>query len=684
MKKIFLLISVIICIFYISGCTDENTDGNSDNNKKTILAINNQSDVNIVNVNYASVDFGSISKGETSDKEVSQGTRYIYFSIKINNDSIDCRTDVVTCDEGQNTNFNMTNNTTIVETAGDTRTTIKNLYNTLSSFPTNFRVSTVTENSISFLWNEVNGASGYNIYRATSQNGNFIKLNLNLLSNTEFSDLTTSTNVVYWYAVSSMINAIETAKTEALPAVTLIPAPDNLQMNSSTLSSINLTWNIVNGVSGYNVYRASSENGNYTKVNTALITSGTYTDIGLTSNTIYFYKVCAVVSIMEGAFSNPVSASTLIPAPVELRASAITNDSISIAWNSLNHVIGYNVYRSLSEFGTYTKINSDLIPNTEYTDNSVSSNTTYYYKVNAVTSSIESMQSIPIPASTGIVVDGSDLNAKLNWLDTNAVSNTRYVIELTSDEFINPRSLGGGKNGIIITVIGKGMTFDINLTSDGYHLFNIYDITLVLNNVFFRGRNRSVVCLNSGTMIMNGGSRICNGNDTRSGYGGGVTILGGKFIMNGGEICNNITTIWDSSYHSGGGIYISKNGIFIMNNGKIYSNNATSGNGVGGVGKSDGGIFIMKDGEIFGNHGYRGGGILGNEINMSGGVIYGNNAELNFRNTSNVYSSSSGSAALAGSLQYGTFVGDTFFRAGEIKNGTDDTIRIVDGVLFKE
>ena len=183
MKKYFIVFISLLLI--LSNCTDENSGGNSDNSKKTRLIINNQSDVNIVNVNYASVDFGSISKGETSTKEVAQGTRYIYFSININDDSIDCRTDVVTCEEGQDTNFNMTNNTTIVETAGDTRTTIRNLYNTLLSIPANLRISAATENSISFLWNEVNGASGYNIYRAASQNGTYLKLNLNVLTAVE-------------------------------------------------------------------------------------------------------------------------------------------------------------------------------------------------------------------------------------------------------------------------------------------------------------------------------------------------------------------------------------------------------------------------------------------------------------------------------------------------------------------
>jgi len=197
MKKILTVLIGLLLI--LSNCTDENTDGNSDNNKKTMLTINNQSDVNIVNVNYASVDFGSISKGETSAKEVSQGTRYIYFSIKINNESIDCRTDVITCDEGQNTNFNMTNNTTIVETAGDTRTTIKNLYNTLS-------------NDVTGTWGDADGevtlvitndtwafVLGYSYFSGTWTRQGSI-LTLTRYGNIHFGNATLSGNDIQLYA----------------------------------------------------------------------------------------------------------------------------------------------------------------------------------------------------------------------------------------------------------------------------------------------------------------------------------------------------------------------------------------------------------------------------------------------------------------------------------------------------
>ena len=57
---------------------------------------------------------------------------------------------------------------------------------------------------------------------------------------------------------------------------------------------------------------------------------------------------------------------------------------------------GYNVYRSTSASGTYSKINSSLDANTAYTDSTVISGQTYYYEATSVNSGgQESARSAP-------------------------------------------------------------------------------------------------------------------------------------------------------------------------------------------------------------------------------------------------------------------------------------------------
>jgi hypothetical protein len=60
--------------------------------------------------------------------------------------------------------------------------------------------------------------------------------------------------------------------------------------------------------------------------------------------------------------------------------------SVNLSWNASTDVAGYNVYRSTSSSGGYSKINSALDPSTAFTDSSVAPGSTYYYEATSVNS----------------------------------------------------------------------------------------------------------------------------------------------------------------------------------------------------------------------------------------------------------------------------------------------------------
>jgi hypothetical protein len=70
--------------------------------------------------------------------------------------------------------------------------------------------------------------------------------------------------------------------------------------------SVNLSWNASTDVSGYNVYRSTSSNGTYAKINSALDPSTAYTDSGVTAGATYYYEATAVNSSgQESGLSTP-------------------------------------------------------------------------------------------------------------------------------------------------------------------------------------------------------------------------------------------------------------------------------------------------------------------------------------------------------------------------------------------
>jgi fibronectin type 3 domain-containing protein len=588
---------------------------------------------------------------------------------------------------------------------------------TLSPVPANIRRTSRTTISNNLAWDVVSGASGYNVYRSDTENGTYNKLNTEFITGTTFIDTDLLPGTTYYYKISSINGGVEGLPSDAIIAATLSAIPVNIRIINTTTISINFVWDALSGASGYNVYRSDTENGTYLKLNTEFIIGTTFTDTGLSPGTTYYYKVSSINNGLEGLPSGAIIAATLSAIPANIRITNITTSSVSLAWNTISEASGYNVYRSDNENGTYSILNTAVLNNNEYTDTGLLAYTTYYYKISSIVSEVESELSNFFAGSTGVIVSGNDLAAKLAWIKNNALSNSVYAIELSGNENLSPQDLSySGKSNIIITIRGITMS-NINLSSNG-SLFTIgTGVTLIVdNNVTLNGRtnnNTSLVRINNGgILVMNEGSKI-TGNTAMSTtnspnyvYGGGVYVDGGTFLLNGGKITgNNVSSSYSTGSRgaSGGGVYIST-GIFTMNAGEISGNNIYAsytssytynvyayGAGV----YISNGIFNMNGGEILSNtataNGYStgnifvsGGGVYVTsgsvKFRMSGGVIYGSNATGGLAN-----SATSGRALYceaAGTAQYGTVNDNTFYRSGDFGATVNTNIRVTNGNLL--
>ncbi|MDR0684998.1 MAG: hypothetical protein LBF83_07705 [Spirochaetaceae bacterium] len=248
--------------------------------------------------------------------------------------------------------------------------------------------------------------------------------------------------------------------------------------------------------------------------------------------------------------------------------------------------------------------------------------------INRINRMIDSLdgKTINVPSST--------LANALDWVSDNAVSGNNYIITLTGNETIGPRTLSYNEKVAGVTIEGGAAERKISLSTAG-SLFSVGSgVTLRLgNNVTLQGRhdnNLSLVIV-YGTLVMQPGSRITGNKASSSNFGGGVLVVPGSiFIMNGGEISGNTGV-----NGTGGGVEVSY-GIFIMNGGEI-SVNAVVGQG-GAYGARGGGVslsgaFIMNGGTISGNtasdYGGKGGGVhmfFNSTFTMNGGTISGNTA----------------------------------------------------------
>ncbi|WP_158587441.1 fibronectin type III domain-containing protein [Neobacillus notoginsengisoli] len=238
-------------------------------------------------------------------------------------------------------------------------------------------------NSIKLSWGAVSGASGYEIQRATTQNGTYTKVGT--VTGTSFANTGLATGTTYYYKVrayrgtttkvyggySSVVSAKPALSTPAVKAA------------SSGYNSVKLSWGAVTGASGYEVYRATSSTGTYSRV--ATTTSGSFSNSGLTTNKAYYYKVRAYRIVgstkVYGTYSTVVSAKPVPAVPVNFKAARVSSTSIKTTWSAVAGASGYEVHRATSLKGTYSLVKT--VTTTTFTNTGLTKGKVYYYKVRA-------------------------------------------------------------------------------------------------------------------------------------------------------------------------------------------------------------------------------------------------------------------------------------------------------------
>ena len=240
-------------------------------------------------------------------------------------------------------------------------------------------------------WNAVSGAAKYEVYRARSKDGDYIKYST--VTGTSYTNISYIENGnTYYYKVRALDANGTAGAWSSVVSVTYkqtLSAPTVTGGNDSQ-GRPTLKWNAVSGAAKYEVYRARSKDGDYIKYST--VTGTSYTNISYIENgNTYYYKVRALKSDgTAGAWSSIVSVTYRAASTGTLSAPTVTggNDSQgrpTLKWNAVTGAAKYEVYRARSKDGDYIKYST--VTGTSYTNISyIENGNTYYYKVRALKS----------------------------------------------------------------------------------------------------------------------------------------------------------------------------------------------------------------------------------------------------------------------------------------------------------
>jgi hypothetical protein len=207
---------------------------------------------------------------------------------------------------------------------------------TIPSAPTGV-TATPGNAQVGLTWNASSGATSYHVKRGTVTGGPYTQVAAPSATNDTDTALTNGT--AYFYVVSAVNTAGESAnstETSATPALPVPAVPTGLNATAGD-AQVSLSWTASSGATSYHVKRATVTGGPYTQIAAPTVT--TDIDTGRTNGTAYFYVVSAVNTAGESANSTEASATPVhIAADVTITVNPAQSKPIS-PW-----IYGLNFY----------------------------------------------------------------------------------------------------------------------------------------------------------------------------------------------------------------------------------------------------------------------------------------------------------------------------------------------------
>jgi fibronectin type 3 domain-containing protein len=255
--------------------------------------------------------------------------------------------------------------------------------------------------------------------------------------------------------------------------VKTLMAPGSFKAVPVSYNSIKLTWSAATGAAGYEISRATASTGAYSVVGTPTATN--FTNTNLTMGSTYYYKARSYVlesgKKVYSAYTSVISIKAAVPAPGSVKAASASYNSVKITWAATSGATGYEVWRADTSGGTYKLIKAVTALN--YTNTSLTTGKTYYYKVKAyrkagtakVYGSYSSAVSAkPVPAVPGSfkAAKASASSIKLSWSSVSG-ANGYMIYRATSS---------AGKYTLIKTLTSKTYT-DTKLTKNKTYYYKV-------------------------------------------------------------------------------------------------------------------------------------------------------------------------------------------------------------------
>ncbi len=246
--------------------------------------------------------------------------------------------------------------------------------------PAALSATPISGSQIDLSWADVSGETGFRIEISLDGSTGWVEAGTTGADVTTFASMGLSGDTRYYFRVRGYNSAGDGAHSPIADAVTFVAAPDSLSATPVSTSQVDLSWTDVSGELGYRIEVSPNGGTDWVEIGTTGPDVTTFSHVGLSSGTPYYFSVRAYNAAGNGDYSQTASAVTFVDAPTSLTAVGGTQ-KITLNWSDVFGELGYEIERSPTGIDNWTQLGSVSSDQTSYIDIGLAPNTTYYYRV---------------------------------------------------------------------------------------------------------------------------------------------------------------------------------------------------------------------------------------------------------------------------------------------------------------
>jgi fibronectin type 3 domain-containing protein len=288
----------------------------------------------------------------------------------------------------------------------------------------NLTATTESTTEIGLSWSNLTGNGGYVVEWSPDGINTWEELATTIPDETSYDHEELDPASHYFYRIWPINSPGGQGYSDVADGWTYAEPPVTVQAVAVSTDHIDVSWNDVEGESGYEVEHSPDGESPWTSLDLPDEGVTQYSHLQLSPATEHYYRIRAYNAGGAGPWSSEVGTYTLAEGPASLTATAISNTEIDLAWGDASGESQYVIERRRKGIKTWETIQTLSADSTSHSDTDLSSGTLYLYRVRSDNSGGEGLysnvaQDCTIPARPLIAraMALSHTAVQLDWYD---------------------------------------------------------------------------------------------------------------------------------------------------------------------------------------------------------------------------------------------------------------------------